>query len=230
MARSFNQNPLNLSLIEVVEMVWPSPAYVRTLRLTVHTVCINTPFICQYNQYKYLYLSIKLVQIRPLSVHKISINTSFICPYSQYKYDLSLNKRMCAPMYNPLFQLIIYGLNSLNYSIRTRLWYANFTEQSELTAYNIFVDSLRIYTVMSWINFIFIISSGLELFSTFKSITLRCLIYVLFNLTNLSTIVNCTFAGPVASWQTPSSREKSKLIFKKLLKKPTTRFYIGDDY
>ena len=75
----------------------------------------------------------------------------------------------------------------------------------ELTEYNVFVDSFRIYIVISWINFKFIFSSGLEILSTFNihHLVYGCLI-VLFNLTK-STIVNHPFGrSSTSSCQTPS--------------------------
>ena len=103
-------------------------------------------------------------------------------------------------MYSFLFLWIIYGMNSSNYSIHARLWYTNFTEQSELTEKNVFVDSLRMYTVKSWINFMFIFS--------------------------IITIVNLCFLcfgwSSTSSWQTPSSGEKDSWYLKKYIKKPTT--------
>ena len=88
------------------------------------------------------------------------------------------------------------------------------------------IYSWRIHTVMSWINFVLIFSSGLEIFSTFNTRhpVYGCTIHVLL-------IVNHRFClSSTSSWQKPSSGEKCNLIFKKLIKKTRQPFYIGHDY
>ena len=75
----------------------------------------------------------------------------------------------------------------------------------------------KIFIGMSRINFLFIFSSGLEIFSTLNihHPVYGCFIHVLYNLTE-SSIVNYRFGlSSTSSWQTTSCGEKSKLIFKK---------------
>ena len=130
------------------------------------------------------------------------------------------------------FLYIKFVLNSPNYSIRARLRFMNCTEQSGLTEYSVFVDSWRMYTVMSWINFIFIVSSCLEMVSTFNihhTVHDGRPIRVLFNLTK-STFVNHRFGlSSTSSWQTSSSGEKRMLLFKNYLKNQQL-LYIDVDY
>ena len=126
---------------------------------------------------------------------------------------MRLLHKCITPMYHciVLFLLIIYGLNSPNYLLGGRLRFTNFAEQGGLHEKNVFIDELKIYTLMSWINFIFIFSNGLEIFSTLNihHPVYGCPIHVLFNLTK-STIDYHRLAGRVspASWHTPSSGEK----------------------
>ena len=104
-----------------------------------------------------------------------------------------------------------------------------------LSTYNFFVDSLRIYNVMSWINFILIFSSGLELFSPFNfhRPVHRCLIHVFFIwLYNLSPLLlSIALACPVRlQLTTPSSGEKVSRTVKKNYLKNRQQSFIGDAY
>ena len=126
------------------------------------------------------------------------------------------------------------GLNSPNYSLRARLRFTNFTEQTGLNEYNVFVDSMQIYVVMSWINFIFMFSSGLEIFST-HNINIHIQVYgyfihVLLNwLCPLLLTISCHSlpACPVRpAAQRHLAEKKVSLYFKKnYLKKLPTILY-----
>ena len=92
-------------------------------------------------------------------------------------------------------------------------------------------ESLGITTLISWINFIFIFYSGLEMFSIHNSHhnVYGCffMFFLIWPSPRLLTIYCPALysLSSTASWQTPSSAEKSKLILKdKYLKKTLQLF------
>ena len=91
----------------------------------------------------------------------------------------------------------------------------------------ILLSCVRIYTVISWINFIFIFSSGLEIFFTFN-IHHPVYGFQLFNLTN-PLLITIVLAGPVRPTDKRHLAEKKvSSHLKKIFKNPTVPFYIGD--